>query len=118
MVAYNGEGKIPFRWMAATFLYGDRHQVTDSHMFSTFVEIGYPFTLKGSDAEISVGLSPWESIYSDRLSIVHAGFSVEDQINIGQGASIPMKFSLFANPSTSEAWVIFSIGLIKVTNQK
>lgn len=118
MVAYNGEGKIPFRWMAATFLYGDQHQETDNHMFSTYVEIGYPFTLTGSDAEISLGLSPWESFYSDRFALVHAGFSVEDQINIGQGASISLKFSLFANPSTSEAWVIFSIGLIKVTNRK
>jgi hypothetical protein len=118
MVAYNGEGKIPFRWMAATFLYGDRHQKTDNHMFSTYVEIGYPFTIVGAEADISLGLSPWESFYSDRLALVHAGFSVEDQINLGQGASIPLKFSLFSNPSTSEAWVIFSIGLIKETTRK
>jgi hypothetical protein len=118
MVAYNGEGKIPFRWMAATFLYGDRHQITDKHMFSTYIEIGYPFTIAGAEADISLGLSPWESFYSDRLALIHAGFSIEDQITVGQGASIPLKFSLFANPSTSEAWVIFSIGLIKETNRK
>lgn len=118
MVAYNGEGKIPFRWMAATFLYGDRHQVTDNHMFSTFFEIRYPFTVAGAETEISLGLSPWESFYSDRLALVHAGLSIKDQIHIGQGASIPLKFSLFSNPSTSEVWVIFSIGLKKETNHK
>lgn len=118
MIDYNGEGKIPFRWMAATFMYGDRHPETDSHQFSTYLEFGYPFMLAGAESEISFGLSPWESFYSEKLAIIHAGLSINEQINLGNGASIPLKFSLLANPSTKEAWVIFSIGLKKESTRK
>lgn len=117
MLTYNGEGKFPLNLMAATFLYGDRHLDTDKHMFSTYVQAGLPFSLAGSDAELSVGLSPWESFYSEQFAVVHAGLSVSDQIKAGEGVTLPYSLSLFANPSTAEAWVIFSFGFNRIRNR-
>jgi hypothetical protein len=111
MLSYNGAGKLPFRWMVATFMYGDGHPEEDRHMYSTYIEAGMPFTIAGADAEISVGITPWESFYADRFTMVHAGISVSDNISLGDGKSAPLRLSFMSNPGTREAWVIFSIGL-------
>lgn len=118
MLNYNGKGKLPLKWMVATFIYGDRHLDTRKHMFSTWMQVGYPFNILGAEAEISCGISPWESYYSKGFSFNHAGFSIQDRIVINQDASVPFRFSLNINPSSSQAWVIFSIGIMKENQHK
>jgi hypothetical protein len=117
MLSYNGEGKLPLRLMAATFLYADRHIETERHMYSTYLEAALPFAMAGTEAEFSVGVSPWESFYSERFAMVHAGFTISDHIEAGAGVTLPYRLSLFANPSTSEAWVIFSFGFNRIRNR-
>lgn len=113
MVAYNGLGKIPLKWTIATFFYGDRHPVNRNHMFSTYLQLGYPFRIAGSDAEISAGISPWESYYTEGPALIHTGFSLQNRIIADDRTAIPIKISVMANPSASDLWVIFSLGLIR-----
>lgn len=114
MVAYNGTGFLPVRWMAGTFIYGDRHPETGRSMLSTYVEMGYPFMITGANAEISAGISPWEGYYTKSFAVVHTAFTIEDEITIAPDAWLPLRLSLTANPSSNEAWVILSLGIIKV----
>lgn len=113
MVSYNGKGKMPFRWMVSTFIYGDRHLDSGKHMFSTYIQAGYPFEFAGTEVEVSAGMTPWDSYYAPGLNMIHAGVTFIDHMETGEGSWVPLKFSLFANPAKSEAWVIFSIGLAR-----
>lgn len=113
MVSYNGNGNIPFRWMVATFVYGDRHLDSGKHMFSTYIQAGLPFEFAGAEIEFTAGMTPWDSYYAPELKMIHAGVTIADRMDTGLGSWVPMRFSLFANPATSEAWVIFSIGLVR-----
>ena len=118
MLSYNGEGKLPFRWMVTTFLYGDGHPVEGQPLYSTYLEAGKSFTIAGAEAEISLGLTPWESFYAGRFAAVHAGISLSDEIRLGEGKSAPLRLSFNTNPHTRDAWVIFSIGLNSVRHLK
>jgi hypothetical protein len=112
-IAREGTLKLPIHCMVATFFYGDRHPEHNTPMFSTYLQATYPFMFAGTNAELSFGISPWESFYSERFALVHSSFSLHDQINLREGVFIPITFSLNANPSTREAWVIFSLGIVK-----
>lgn len=113
MISYNGKGKFPFKWFLATFVYGDRHLDTRKHMFSTYFQPSYTFSLIGAVAEISVGISPWESYYSKGFAMVHTGLTIQERIMVSEEAWVPLRFALNFNPSASQAWVIFSFGIIK-----
>lgn len=110
---YNGKGKFPLSWMVGTFLLGDRHPANRDPMFSTYLQGGYPFQWCGAHLEVSAGLSPWESYYSERFALVHAGISVADRIRVGERLFIPLKMAFNTNPSRSQAYAIFSIGIVK-----
>ncbi len=110
---YNGSESVPFHFMWGTFLYGDRDTNTGKAMYSTYVEFGYPWSMSGFDAKISMGFTPARGFYSDRFSVVHAGFSLFHRYIITEQIYIPMQLSINGNPADSQVWIIFSAGIGK-----
>ncbi len=110
---FNGSKLVPVRLMAGTFLYGDKDPISGRALFSTYLELGVPWSMAGFDAEISIGVTPARGFYFDRFSVVHAGFTLSNLIQLSEQVYIPMRFSFTGNPVQSQAWVIFSAGIGK-----
>ncbi|HET6559676.1 MAG TPA: hypothetical protein VFG54_20290, partial [Prolixibacteraceae bacterium] len=56
--------KQRLKYLAATFFLGDKDEDTGKPYYSTYVEVSYPFTVLGLDAEPFVGATPFRGYYA------------------------------------------------------
>lgn len=104
--------KIPFNLSIGTFIFGDKNSLHKPN-FSTYIEIGYPFSLKWIEAEITTGMSPAEGYYAKKASIIHTGLSLNKNIELKNGFSIPLSLALNYNPYTNNFFIILKAGIFR-----
>ncbi|OQY03779.1 MAG: hypothetical protein B6I20_04350 [Bacteroidetes bacterium 4572_117] len=116
--AYENEG-IPFKISTATMFYGDdkKHfydnDETDLNKsnFSTYVELGYTFTLGNNSVYTFLGLSPFTGMYGNDFSVINLGFSANRDIKITDKFTLPVFVTIAANPQTEIAFFVFGFSL-------
>jgi hypothetical protein len=106
-----GIDKYRFKWMIGTFLLGDKDEVTDKPLYSTYIEFKYPFTVKGIDIEPSVGLTPFKGLYADNFAVVNAGISIGKELDFKLPFTIPLSLSFISNPDAQKNFLVFSGGI-------
>jgi hypothetical protein len=97
--------------MIGTFLLGDKDEVTDKPLYSTYIEFKYPFTVKGIDIEPSVGLTPFKGLYADNFAVVNAGISIGKELDFKLPFTIPLSLSFISNPDAQKNFLVFSGGI-------
>ncbi len=110
-INYDGKGEIPVKLMAGTFIFGDKDKETGKPFYSTYLEAGYPFTLKDFDFELHIGASPHKGYYANNAAIVSTGISCSRQVEITKSIILPVGISYHYNPSVSKSFLIFGIGI-------
>ena len=103
--------KYRLKWMAGTFIFGDKNEDTGKPYYSTYIEFSYPFTLWKIDMEPSAGFTPARGYYADHFAFVSTAVSFGKEIEFNGPFTIPLTLSLIHNPSTSNTFVTFATGI-------
>lgn len=103
--------KYRLKWMAGTFILGDKNEDTGRPFYSTYIEFSYPFTLRQIDMEPSAGFTPAKGYYAGNFAFVSTSMSFGKEIAINDHLSIPLTLSFIHNPYTSNTFVTFASGI-------
>lgn len=103
--------KYRLKWMAGTFILGDKNDETGRPFYSTYVEFSYPYTLWTIDLEPSLGFTPLKGYYADHFAFINTSMSFGKEIELNEHFSIPLTLSFIHNPNTSNTFVTFATGI-------
>lgn len=101
IIEYDFSDKIPLTFTWGTFVYNDEN-------YSSYAELAWSFKVGESDCSVFAGMTPWEGIYADKISLVNLGFKVSKEIKMGD-FGIPAFAAFYLNPVKS--------GIPKLINQ-
>lgn len=103
--------KQRFKWMAGTFILGDKNEETGKPFYSTYLEFKYPFTIFGIETEPFAGLTPFKGYYADKFAIINTGISFSKEIDMKLPFTFPLSLSFISNPYSKQSFVIFAGGI-------
>ncbi|WP_430815944.1 hypothetical protein [Carboxylicivirga sp. RSCT41] len=89
---------LPMSFTAAVMLYGNDLDENGDNYFSTYLELGYDFSIGEQAVQAFVGLTPKESLYSDQLNVVNLGIALSKELPVTDLLSLPLLASLSINP--------------------
>jgi hypothetical protein len=115
-LGYKGQ-KYPFSILVATMLYGADKKFDDpeKNNFSTYIELGYTFTISSYNLDLFLGMTPADGMYGDGyggkdgFAIVNTGVTGSKSIKITDNFSLPVKASLIANPQARKLFFVFGL---------
>lgn len=113
-LAYTLPESFPLSVSWNTFFIGKGNKnVEGDNTFSTYVELAYPFSIKGVDFGISAGFVPWESaIYSvDKFKVTSLQLSASKSIKITDSYSLPIFGNIITNPAQEDIHFVFGVKL-------
>jgi hypothetical protein len=119
-LTFTGPEKFPLQVYAGTFFYGaDKGKDTagvygsgTKNNYSTYVEISYPFTVRGIGLKPFAGGIPFGSgWYGPYGGVINAGLTVSKTIRISKEYGLPAYSSIIANPQTQSIFFVFGITL-------
>ncbi|MDA3867442.1 MAG: hypothetical protein PF489_11940 [Salinivirgaceae bacterium] len=111
MVDYQLPGRFPIVLTAATIFYGLDKNIEGENLYSTWVQVAYPFSIKNYDLKVFLGGTPHESIYCNEANITELGIQFSKEITITDRFSLPVAVALITNPTEEDVFVRFNIGL-------
>jgi hypothetical protein len=119
-LTFNGPERFPLQFFTGTHIYG-ADKVKDStgvyglgtsNNYSTYLELSYPFTVKGIGVKPFIGAIPFGSgWYGPYGGIVNAGLTVSKSIRITTGFELPVYASVITNPQAQSIFLVFGITL-------
>jgi hypothetical protein len=129
-VQYKGPEKFPISILIGTYFYGNDKLAIDTvftktnkilsvnfkNQYSTYIELGYSFTVKGYNFDVFAGMSPMKSMYTTPLytkgfAFVNTGLTGYRKIKISDKFDLPIKASAIFNPQTSSIFLVFGVTL-------
>lgn len=111
LITLNGPENFPVSLTAATMFWGNDRDADDKNLFSTYLELAYPFAINENQANIFLGVTPANGFYYNKFGLVNLGLSVSKDIKITDTFSLPIKGSFCVNPALEKVFLIFSITL-------
>ncbi|MEI6124090.1 MAG: hypothetical protein WCQ95_10750 [Bacteroidota bacterium] len=130
MLCYKGPEKFPISVMVASYVYGNDKTPTDTvftnsklvktvnykNRYSTYIELGYSFTIKQFNFDVFAGATPFSSAYSSPaytggFAVVNTGVTAYRNIKITEHFSLPLKASVIYNPQSSGFHFVFGLTL-------
>ncbi|SBW05217.1 TorF family putative porin [uncultured Dysgonomonas sp.] len=97
-----------------TFLLGKGNKKENGdNSYSTYIELAYPFSVKGVDMGISAGFTPWESsVYpTSGFKFTSIALSASKSIKINDSFSLPVFANIIANPAVEDIHFVFGISI-------
>ena len=91
------------------FAGADAYKSNEDRAYSTYVEFGYPLTVKDVALELATGLTPWEGAYASDFSIVNVSLKASKDIKITDSFSLPLFGQLITNPRAEETFFVFGV---------
>jgi hypothetical protein len=82
--------------------------------YSTYVELAYPFSVKGMDMGISTGFTPWENATlhtSKGFKVISVMLNASKSIKITDSYSLPVFARIIANPAVEDIHFVFGISI-------
>jgi len=113
-LSYTLPESFPLSLSWNTFFMGrGNKKANGDNSFSTYVELSYPFSLKGVDLSVSAGFIPWESaVYGadmDGFKFTNIQIGASREIKITESFSLPLFANIIANPAMED--IHFVLGL-------
>ena len=103
--------KFPLSIAWNTMFAGADYKADGVRAYSTYITTSCPFKIKDVDLGVSLGLTPWESIYADDFSVIHIGLKASKELKITDSFSIPISGEIIANPRSEDIFFVFGVSL-------
>jgi len=103
--------KQQFKWMVGTFLLGDKNEDTGNPYYSTYIELKYPFSIWGIDAEPVCGITPFKGFYANKFAVINSGISFSKSFKISPTLSVPLCTTYIFNPSQNNHFFVIASGI-------
>lgn len=108
--------KFPLHVSWSTMFAGNLDKVDGERKFSTYIELGYDFRIKGVDLTCAVGVAPWDapawltSRWGDKgFQVSNISLKASKAIRITDSYSLPVFVLAVASPATDDASLVFGI---------
>lgn len=83
----------------------------EKRAYSTYIEASYPFSVKNIGLEAGLALTPGESLYASKASLVGISLKATKEVKISDGFSLPVFGQIIANPRSEGIFFVFGISL-------
>jgi len=113
-----GTEKIPVSLLVAANVFGaDARKANGDKQFSTYIELGYDFEIKGTECSAFLGFTPTSvdtdkgesGFYGDGPGVINLGLTANREIKITDQFSLPVSTSLITNPQAENIFLVFGI---------
>ena len=99
-----------------TIFAGQDYKVPDSEghrdrAYSSYISASYPFSIKAVALELSIGITPWEGMYADDATVIHAGIKASKTLEITDNFSLPVFAEIITNPKSEGIFFVFGVSL-------
>jgi len=111
VIAVNGPESLPLSLSAATMFWGNDRDEDGTNLFSTYIELSYPFTANEIETSAFIGITPANGYYHDKFGVVNLGFSMVKEIRITDNFSLPLMGSFMVNPVQEKVFLVFGVTL-------
>ena len=115
-LAYEFGEKFPLGISWSTMFAGNLDKVDGERKFSTYIELGYDFRIKGVDLTCAVGVAPWDAPawltprWGDKgFQVSNISLKASKTIRITDSYSLPVFVQAVASPATDDASLVFGI---------
>ena len=109
--SYQLQGHFPLKLLASSFIYGYDKDSTGNNYYSTYIELSYPVEIKSISLSFFAGGTLAKGLYANKAGIVNVGFSAKKEIVITDKYTLPLLFTLTANPEANYIYSTFIISL-------
>ena len=101
--------KFPLSISWNTMFAGGDYLADGDRAYSTYITASYPFKIKTVDLGLSLGLTPWESIYADDFSVIHIGLKASKELKVTDNFSLPVSGEIMTNPRSEDLFFVFGV---------
>ncbi len=105
---------LTLTWSTMFGMNGDKDAEGDRY-YSTFIEAGYDFAVKGVSVTASIGVSPWTSLYhkagSDGFALSTVSLKASKEIKLTDSFALPVFTQVIVAPNQDNVYLIFGISL-------
>ena len=115
-LGYHFGKKFPLHVSWSTMFAGNLDKVDGERKFSTYIELGYDFRIKGVDLTCAVGVAPWDAPawltprWGDKgFQVSNISLKASKTIRITDSYSLPVFVQAVASPATDDASLVFGI---------
>lgn len=99
------------KWMAGTFLRGDKNPETGQSYYSTYVEFSYPIEFHKIEIEPVAGFTPFKGYYANHPAIILAGISFSRELRLSERWIVPIKAAISTNPHKANTYFTICSGI-------
>lgn len=114
-IGYTFPEAFPLSVSWNTFFLGrGNKKANGDNSYSTYVELAYPFSVKGVDMGISTGFTPWENATlgtSKGFKVTSVMLHASKSIKITDSFSLPVFANIIANPAQEDIHFVFGISI-------
>ena len=96
------------------FLGKGNKKANGDNSYSTYVEVAYPFSVKGIDMGIATGFTPWENATlgtEKGFKVTSIMLNASKSIKITDSFSLPVFANIIANPAHEDIHFVFGISI-------
>lgn len=121
-LAYTVSDNFPLQILGSVLIYGDDKKIdsydatgeailSDTKNYSAYFELQYTLTHGETDISFTGGIVTHESYFytTDGFAVTNLGISLEKAIKFTDDFSLPINFSVIANPELESAYAILGI---------
>ena len=112
-VNYTISEKFPLNVAWYTMFWGADKRSNDKQNYSSYVELNYPFSVKGVDLTATMGVSPYDSaLYGvSSFAVCNLALGATKEIKISKSFSLPIFARVIFDPAHEDAHVVFGFTL-------
>lgn len=100
---------VPVTLSAGVMFYGCDLDENGKSLYSTYVEVAYPFSINETELNLFVGATPAAGFYNDKAGIVNAGLGMSKEISITESYSLPLSGSFIVDPSKGNVFLVVGV---------
>lgn len=108
---YTISEKLPLSLGWYTLVAGNDYKENDKRAWSSYIEVKFPFSVKGVDFEVEAGATPWEGLYADKFNVTNIALKASKEIRVSNSFSFPIFGQVGVNPYEKNTFFVFGISL-------
>ena len=109
-LVYSVSKKFPLSFGVNTMFRGDGDKnEKGEQLYSTYISASYPFSVGNTDCEISIGISPWKGMYSDKFDVAAITAKASKNLKVTDNFSLPVSVELVLSPAQDNAYLVFGL---------